>query len=81
MLHGQVELYIPIGAHHILTKAHLDRETEHRMADKASTASLLSELGVEDLYGFIGVQPDASEKEVLIAYCPVAVYPCYVHVW
>ena len=34
------------------------------MADKEKTVSLLSELGVEDLYGFIGVQPDASEKEV-----------------
>ena len=34
------------------------------MAERGKTASLLSELGVEDLYGFLGVQSDATEKEV-----------------
>lgn len=34
------------------------------MADKTKTVSLLTELGVEDLYGFLGVQPDGTEKEV-----------------
>ena len=34
------------------------------MADNAKTAGLLTELGEEDLYGFIGVQPDGTEKEV-----------------
>lgn len=33
------------------------------MAD-AKTAGLLSELGVEDLYGFLGVDPQGTEKEV-----------------
>ena len=34
------------------------------MAGNAKTAGLLTELGEEDLYGFIGVQPDGTEKEV-----------------
>lgn len=34
------------------------------MVDKEKTASLLTELGVEDLYGFLGVQIDATDKEV-----------------
>ena len=33
------------------------------MAD-GKTANLLTELGIEDLYGFLGVQPDDTEKEV-----------------
>ena len=35
-----------------------------KMAGKEKAVSLLAELGVEDLYGFLGVQPDATEKDV-----------------
>lgn len=38
------------------------------MAEKTNTASLLTELGVEDLYGFLGVQPDGTEKEVILTH-------------
>ena len=41
------------------------------MASKEKTASLLTELGVEDLYGFLGVQPDSTEKQVGHARDPV----------
>ena len=41
------------------------------------TAGLLTELGEEDLYGFIGVQPDGTEKEVPRHICHIS---HYVHV-
>ena len=60
---------IPIDPHHFPTKAHQGTVKKRRcflgaMADKTKTVSLLTELGVEDLYGFLGVQPDGTEKEV-----------------
>ena len=34
------------------------------MAQKKKPEGLVAELGVEDLYGFLGVEPTSSEREV-----------------